>query len=199
MLRKTIAMSAVFVTLFAVGASAQEDGSPRYSFYTAIETGYEFFTKTYRHSGHCIDFNSRYYFGDRVYGAFLLHGGFYSGGKSASYESGGTVRETRLRNELNEWMAGVGAGLDLYRSTTGRSAVYLTGTVGYGQNTEEKEVLAAGAESRFDRKHKGFAAVLSSGYDFKPAGWFIFGAAVNGYYIGDRVNFAANVRLGLVF
>ena len=64
MLRKTIAMAAVFVTVLAAGASAQEDGSPRYSFYTAIETGYEFFAKTYRHSGHCIDFNSRYYFGD---------------------------------------------------------------------------------------------------------------------------------------
>ena len=198
MLRKTIA-TIVAVAMFAAGAAAQEDGSPRYSFYTAVETGYEFFAKTYRHSGRNIDFNSRYYFGNRVYGAFLLHGGFYSGGKRASYESGGAVRETRLRNELNEWMAGVGAGLDLFRSSTGRSAVYLTAAVGYGQNTEEKEVLAAGSESSFDRRHKGFAAALSSGYDFKPAEWLFVGAAVNGYYIGDRVNFAANLKIGLVF
>ncbi len=188
-----------FATMFVANVSAQEDNSARYDFYAAVETGYEFFAKTYRHSGQSVDFNGRYYFGDRVYGAFLLHGGFYSGGKRVSYESDGVMRETVLRNERNEWMAGIGAGLDLYRSTTGRSTVYLTGTVGYGLNTEEKEVFAAGAESYFDRKHKGFAAAVASGYDFKPAGCLFFGAAVNGYYIGDRVNFAASVRIGLVF
>ena len=188
-----------FATMFVANVSAQEDNSPRYGFYSAIETGYEFFSKTYRNSGQSLDLNTRYYFGERVYGAFLLHGGFYSGGKRVSYDAGGAQRETTLRNELNEWMAGVGAGLDLYRSTTGRSTVYLTGTVGYGMNTEEKEVFVSGAESYFHRKHKGFAAAVAAGYDFKPGGCLFFGAAVNGYYIGDLVNFAANIRVGLSF
>lgn len=192
-------MLSACVMMFVAKASAQEENSARYDFYAAVETGYEFFAKTYRHSGQSVDFNGRYYFGDRVYGAFLLHGGFYSGGKRVSYDVGGAQRETTLRNELNEWMAGIGAGLDLWRSSTGRSTVYLTGTVGYGMNTEEKEVFVSGAESYFDRKHKGFAAAVASGYDFKPAGCLFFGAAVNGYYIGDRVNFAANIRIGLSF
>ena len=199
MLRKTISILVLVVTTFVANVSAQDDASPQYNFYSAVETGYELFAKTYRKSGWNINFNSRYYFGDKIYGAFLLHGGFCSGEKTGSYEVGGVLRDTPLRNELNEWMAGAGAGLDLYRSTTGRTAVYLTGTVGYGMNTEEKEVSEAGSVSFFDRKHKGFAASVASGIDFKPGGSFFAGAAVNGYYIGDRVNFAVNLRLGLVF
>ena len=42
------------VMMFVAKASAQEENSARYDFYAAVETGYEFFAKTYRHSGQSV-------------------------------------------------------------------------------------------------------------------------------------------------
>lgn len=198
MLRRLI-VAAVAMAASLTVARAQESESPKYSFYSAVETGYEMFSKTYRNSGWNINFNSRYYFGDVAYGAFLAHAGFYSGGRMADYERDGKMHTTRLGNEVSEWMLGAGAGLDLYRGATGRSVVYLTGVVGYGADSEQKDVLTAGAEQRRDDKHKGFAASVAAGYDFMSMSNIFLGVALNGYYIGDRVNFAANLRVGLMF
>ena len=57
----------------------------------------------------------------------------------------------------------------------------------------------AGASARNAEVASAEAAAVAAGYDFKPGGCLFFGAAVNGYYIGDRVNFAASVRVGLSF
>lgn len=198
MLRRLFAVLAVIVASVAA-VSAQESDSPKYSFYSAVETGYEMFSKTYRRSGWNINFNSRYYFGDAFYGAFLAHGGFYSGGRMVSYERDGAERATRLGNEVNEWMAGIGAGRDLYRNATGRSAVYLTGVVGYGANEEDRDRMTATTERHSYRRHKGVAAAVTVGWDFMSMSSLFLGVALNGYYIGDRVNAAANLRVGLMF
>ena len=195
--RLIVAAVAMAASLTAV--RAQESESPKYSFYSAVEAGYEMFSKTYRTSGWNINFNSRYYFGNVAYGAFLAHAGYYSGGRMADYERDGKIGTTRLGNEVSEWMLGAGAGLDLYRGTAGRSVVYLTGVVGYGAASEQKDVLTAVAEQRFDHKRTGFAASVAAGYDFLSMSNILFGVALNGYYIGDRVNFAANLRVGLMF
>ncbi len=198
MLRRLFAVLAATVAS-VTAVSAQESDSPKYSFYSAVETGYEVFSKTYRQSGCNINFNIRYYFGDAFYGAFLAHGGFYSGGRMVGYERDGAEHATRLGNEVNEWMTGIGAGMDLYRNATGRSAIYLTGVVGYGANEEDKDRMTAGAELHSYLKHKGVAASVAVGWDFMSMSSLFLGVALNGYYIGDRVNAAANLRVGLMF
>ncbi len=188
MLNKKIITS--LILLLSVGQTYAQKGYYQLS----VGGGYEHFTQMYKSAGWNVNIDGKYFVSDIWYAAATLHCGVNDGAKTEYHEVYGISEKYRLNNTLREYLLGIGTGINFLRD--GNRWAYLHALIGYGWGEELKSKWGNNTPENIPTSFRnGLAGAVSLGYDYQPKSW-IFGAALNTYYIGDRINVSLNLKIG---
>lgn len=160
----------------------------------SVGGGYEHFTQMYKSAGWNLNIDGKYHITDYWYAAATLHCGVNNGTKTEYHEVYGITEKYRLDNTLREYLLGIGPGVNFLRD--GNRWAYLHALIGYGWGEELKSEWGNNVPENIPVSFRnGLGGAISLGYDYQPNSW-IFGAALNTYYIGDRINVSLNLKVG---